>query len=117
MLYGFIDMLLRILPRIDGHLGIGSQASNLHRDLVGVRGYVVGGYQQRRLDRPTDITEGEGHNWIIRQSCRWPLMTRACLATERGAMYPLDESLAISTELSMLPLMERVLSRRGILKA
>ena len=33
------------------------------------------------------------------------------------AMSLLDESLAISTELSMRPLMERVLSRRDILKA
>ncbi len=33
------------------------------------------------------------------------------------ATSPLDESLAISTELGMRPLMERVLSRRDILKA
>jgi hypothetical protein len=33
------------------------------------------------------------------------------------AMQLLDESLAISTELGMRPLMERVLSRRDILKA
>ena len=33
------------------------------------------------------------------------------------AMSLLDESLAISTELGMRPLMERVLSRRDILKA
>ena len=33
------------------------------------------------------------------------------------AMTLLDESLAISTELGMRPLMERVLSRREILKA
>ena len=33
------------------------------------------------------------------------------------AMAYLDESLAISTELGMKPLMERVLSRRDILKA
>ena len=33
------------------------------------------------------------------------------------AMSLLDESLAISTELGMRPLMERVLSRREILKA
>ncbi len=33
------------------------------------------------------------------------------------AMSLLDESLAISTELGMRPLMERVLSRRAILKA
>ena len=32
-------------------------------------------------------------------------------------MYPLDESLAISSELGMRRLMERVLSRRNILKA
>ena len=37
---------------------------------------------------------------------------------DRGkAKSPLDESLAISTELGMRPLMERVLSRRDILKA
>ncbi len=33
------------------------------------------------------------------------------------AMSLLDESLAISTELGMRPLMERVVSRRDILKA
>ena len=33
------------------------------------------------------------------------------------AMFLLDESLAISSELGMRPLMERVLSRREILKA
>jgi hypothetical protein len=33
------------------------------------------------------------------------------------AMAMLDESLAISSELGMRPLMERVLSRRDILKA
>ena len=33
------------------------------------------------------------------------------------AMNLLDESLALSTELGMRPLMERVLSRREILKA
>ena len=33
------------------------------------------------------------------------------------AMSLLDESLTISSELGMRPLMERVLSRRGILKA
>ncbi len=33
------------------------------------------------------------------------------------AMSLLDESLAISTELGMRPLMERVISRQGILKA
>ena len=33
------------------------------------------------------------------------------------AMSRLDESLAISSELGMRPLMERVLSRRDILKA
>ncbi len=33
------------------------------------------------------------------------------------AMSLLDESLAISTELGMRPLMERALSRRDILKA
>ena len=35
----------------------------------------------------------------------------------KKAMALLDESLAISTELGMRPLMERVLSRREILKA
>ncbi|MCH9040185.1 MAG: hypothetical protein IIC23_12445 [Chloroflexi bacterium] len=35
----------------------------------------------------------------------------------KKAMAMVDESLAISTELGMRPLMERVLSRREILKA
>ena len=55
MLYSFVDVLLRILPRIYGHLGIRGQASDLHRDLVGMRWYVVGGYQQRRLDGTHEI--------------------------------------------------------------
>ncbi len=38
-------------------------------------------------------------------------------ATGEKAMSLLDESLAISTELGMRPLMERVLSRWEILKA
>ena len=34
-----------------------------------------------------------------------------------SSMFPPDKSLAISSELSMRPLIERVLSRREILKA
>ena len=39
------------------------------------------------------------------------------LVTGEKAMSLLDESMAISSELGMRPLMERVLSRREILKA
>ena len=64
---------------------------------------------------------------------RVPYVTREDLTQEHQAAYdriantrgavgpnfqgPLDESLAISKELGMRPLMERVLSRREILKA
>ena len=45
------------------------------------------------------------------------LRERGCPGDEEKAMSLLDESLAISSELGMRPLMERVLSRRDILKA
>ena len=45
------------------------------------------------------------------------LLERNSDGDRRKAMTLLDESLAISTELGMRPLMERVLSRREILKA
>ncbi len=44
------------------------------------------------------------------------MSTSECGDSEK-AVAMLDESLAISTELGMRPLMERVLSRREILKA
>ena len=54
----------------------------------------------------------------------WSLCDYADMLTERNedgdgdkATAMLDESLAMSTELGMRPLMERVLSRREILKA
>ena len=45
------------------------------------------------------------------------LLQRNDSSDREKAMSLLDESLAISTELGMRPLMERVLSRREILKA
>ncbi len=45
------------------------------------------------------------------------LLERNNEADRAKAMSLLDESLAISSELGMRPLMERVLSRREILKA
>ena len=45
------------------------------------------------------------------------LLQRKTLGDRERAMSLLDESLAISSELGMRPLMERVLSRRDILKA
>ncbi len=45
------------------------------------------------------------------------LLQRKGPGDQAKAMSPLDESLAISTELGMRPLMERVLSRREILQA
>ena len=45
------------------------------------------------------------------------LLDRSDEGDRQQAMQLLDESLAISTELGMRPLMERVLSRREILKA
>ncbi len=45
------------------------------------------------------------------------LLQRDETGDREKAMSLLDESLAISTELGMRPLMERVLSRREILKA
>ena len=59
-----------------------------------------------------------------RPELAWSLCDYADMLLERNdegdrqkAMRHLDESLAISTELGMRPLMERVLSRREILKA
>ena len=59
-----------------------------------------------------------------RPELAWSLCDFADMLTERNregdqekATAMLDESLAISTELGMRPLMERVLSRREILKA
>ena len=59
-----------------------------------------------------------------RPELAWSLCEYADLLLERNedgdsdkATAMLDESLAISTELGMRPLMERVLSRREILKA
>ncbi len=59
-----------------------------------------------------------------RTELAWSLCDYADMLLERDnesdrqqAMQHLDESLAISTELGMRPLMERVLSRREILKA
>jgi hypothetical protein len=45
------------------------------------------------------------------------LLERKSDGDKDKAVAMLDESLAISTELGMRPLMERVLSRREILKA
>ncbi len=45
------------------------------------------------------------------------LLERNNEGDRQKAMQLLDESLQISTELGMRPLMERVLSRREILKA
>ncbi len=45
------------------------------------------------------------------------LLQRAGPGDREKALSLLDESLAISSELGMRPLMERVLSRRDILKA
>ena len=45
------------------------------------------------------------------------LLERNSEGDRERAVSLLDESLAISTELGMRPLMERVLSRREILKA
>ncbi len=45
------------------------------------------------------------------------LLQRNQAGDQLKAMSLLDESLAISTELGMRPLMERVLSRRDILRA
>ncbi len=59
-----------------------------------------------------------------RPELAWSLCDYADMLLERNddgdrrkAMQLLDESLQISTELGMRPLMERVLSRREILKA
>ena len=59
-----------------------------------------------------------------RPELAWSLCDYADMLRERNiegdhdkAVTLLDESLAISTELGMRPLMERVLSRREILKA
>ena len=80
-----------------------------------------------------DLDLSEGHFEDALEACRnaghgpelaWSLCDYANMLLERNsdgdsekAAGLLDESLAISTELGMRPLMERVLSRREILKA
>jgi hypothetical protein len=49
--------------------------------------------------------------------CADTLLQRNIPGDREQAMSLLDESLSISTELGMRPLMDRVLSRRDILKA
>ena len=63
-------------------------------------------------------------NGGYRPELAWSLCDYADMLRERNiegdhdkAVSMLDESLAVSTELGMRPLMERVLSRREILKA
>ena len=53
--YDLVDALLRIFPRIDRHLGVRGEASDLHRHLVWVCGYVVGRYKQWRLACTNEI--------------------------------------------------------------
>ena len=65
---------------------------------------------QRRIEQFLDAAEEavERLDWtVIRDRAR----------AVQQAMSLLDESLAISSELGMRPLMERVLSRRDFLKA
>ncbi len=50
-------------------------------------------------------------------ACRYTLLQRNEPGDRQKAMSLLNESLAISTELGMRPLMERVQSRREILRA
>ena len=58
-------------------------------------------------------------NVDVGSSCDYAdtLLQRNEPGDHKKAMSLLDESLAISSELDMRPLMERVLSRRNILKA
>src|SRR6266850_5040297 len=55
VLHDLVDVLRRILPGIDGDLGLRGEAGHLHRDLVRMSGHVVGGDQQRRLDGAHEI--------------------------------------------------------------
>src|SRR6185503_2991286 len=61
VLHDFVDVLLRILPRIDRHLGLRGEAGHLHRHLVRVRGHVVGRDQQRGLDGAHEIARHREH--------------------------------------------------------
>src|SRR6266849_8359904 len=55
VLHDLVDVLRRIFPGIDGHLGLRGETGHLHRDLVRVRGHVVGRDQQRRPDGAHEI--------------------------------------------------------------
>src|SRR6185295_9117104 len=50
-----VDVRGRVLPGIDGDLGLRREGGHLHRDLVGMRGHVVRRHQQRRLDGAHEI--------------------------------------------------------------
>src|SRR2546421_6760646 len=55
VLHDLVDVLRRVLPGIDGHLGLGGEARQLHGDLVGVRAHVVGRDQDLRPDGGHEI--------------------------------------------------------------
>src|SRR5260370_42169796 len=63
VLHDLVDVRRRILPGIDGHLGLRGEAGHLHRDLVRVRGHVVRRYEQRRLDGAHEIAR-HGENEV-----------------------------------------------------
>ncbi len=69
---------------------------------------------------PFPVTERAGYRPELAWSCcdyADTLLQRNDAGDREKAMSLLDESLAISSDLGMRPLMERVLSRREILKA
>src|SRR5207249_9000225 len=61
VLHHLVDVLLRIFPGIDDHLGLRGEAGHLHRDFVRMRWHVVRRYQQRRLDGAHEIARHGEH--------------------------------------------------------
>ena len=90
--------------------------------VLGLLAHVIGNFDDARhhFEDALAFCIKAGH----RPELAWSLCDYADMLLERNkegdhqkAMQHLDESLQISTELGMRPLMERVLSRREILKA
>ena len=62
-----VDVLLRILPGIDGHLGVRGEAGDFHGHLVRVRWHVIGRDQQRCPDGAYEIARhGEDEVGAVR---------------------------------------------------
>ena len=104
-----------------GHLIIGSDVSSID-NLLGLLSRIVDKLDDAQTHFEDSLTFCRKAGY--RPELAWTCCDYADMLKERHAdgdrargVSLLDESLAISSELGMRPLMERVLSRREILKA